>query len=155
MNPNSTGRDSIEDDIEMIDIQEVQQFHPNEYKPVATDTDFDDDLNSNDDGNTGLLSGSPQKVRASAWIQVRSIVIEVSRRSDYRDSDAIAYVVLTERADAFDDGYEFAIHWKAVGQGFGMSVFLFSSPVNKDSDSTGRPCDRLTNSSWSFPSFST
>lgn len=90
MNPNSTGHESIEDDIEMIDIHEVQKFHPKEYRPVATNDDLDDDDNPDDDGNIGLLSGSPQNPRlgvlspASAWAQVRSIVIEVCGRPNYR-----------------------------------------------------------------------
>jgi hypothetical protein len=85
MNPNSPGRDSTEDDIEMISIQEVQQFHSNEYGLVAAD-DEDVHDNSNDDGSTGLLSGSPQKTRASAWLQVRSIVIEVRGKSNNRNA---------------------------------------------------------------------
>lgn len=90
MNPNSTGHESVEDDIEMIDIHEVQKFHPNEYRTVAINDDLDDDDNPDDDGNIGLLSGNPQNAHlgvlspASVWAQVRSIVIEVRGRSNYR-----------------------------------------------------------------------
>ena len=89
MNPNSTGHESIEDDIEMIDIHEVRKFHPNEYRPVASNDTLDDDDNPDDDGNIGLLSGNPQNSHfqvlspASAWAQVRSIVIEVCGRSHH------------------------------------------------------------------------
>lgn len=89
MNPNSTGHEPIEDDIEMIDIHEPRKFHPNEYRPIAANGDLDDDENPDDDGNIGLLSGRLQTTHlgvlspASAWAQVRSIVIEVRGRSNY------------------------------------------------------------------------
>ena len=88
MNPNSTGHEPIEDDIEMIDIHEPRKFHPNEYRPIAANDDLDDDENPDDDGNIGLLSGRLQTTHlgvsspASAWAQVRSIVIEVRGRSN-------------------------------------------------------------------------
>ncbi|KAF4614609.1 hypothetical protein D9613_003392 [Agrocybe pediades] len=102
MNPNSPGRDSLDSQIEMIDIHEEQvplknqqNGHGNgharrqeeqEHERVLDEEDDDDDLrrqdeDEDDSGSRGLLSGSVRKASfdvspARVWPQVKSIVVE-------------------------------------------------------------------------------
>lgn len=90
MNQNSPGKDSLESDIEMIDIHNLepppkpqQNGHTTSPEP---EWDDDDETLPIDDGSRGLLSGSVERTRfdaapAKVWPQVRSIVIEVRNMS--------------------------------------------------------------------------
>ncbi|KDR81991.1 hypothetical protein GALMADRAFT_240399 [Galerina marginata CBS 339.88] len=88
MNQNSPGDTSVESDIEMIDISDVEEGAPIPPKPLQngharpeTDWDDDDEANADDEGSRGLLSGSVQKMRfevspVKVWPQVKGIVVE-------------------------------------------------------------------------------
>ncbi|PPQ82355.1 hypothetical protein CVT25_008316 [Psilocybe cyanescens] len=84
MNQNSPGHDSLESDIEMIDIREAElppKPHPNGHSSADPEWDDDDETLPNDDGSRGLLSGNADRTRfetksTKKWPQVKSIVIE-------------------------------------------------------------------------------
>jgi len=89
MNPNSPGHDSLNTQIEMIDIHDAQEpLNPHQnghIRPEENDSDEEDDdaRQRDDDGSRGLLSGSVRKTSfevspAKIWPQVKGIVVEVS-----------------------------------------------------------------------------
>lgn len=85
MNQNSPGHDSLESDIEMIDIREAAsppKPHQNGQLNADPELDDDDETLPNDDGSRGLLSGNAERTRfetksTKKWPQVKSIVVEV------------------------------------------------------------------------------
>ncbi|KAH9483604.1 Solute carrier family 41 member 1 [Psilocybe cubensis] len=84
MNPNSPGHDSLESDIEMIDVREATsppKLHQNGHIHPDPEWDDDDETLPNDDGSRGLLSGNAERTRfetksVKKWPQVKSIVVE-------------------------------------------------------------------------------
>jgi len=89
MNPNSPGHhDSVDDDIEMIhlsDVEEVRSGHSNAQEADIDLEDEEDEVADADEGNRALLSGNvntrsfaqPKSASARIWPQIRGIVIEV------------------------------------------------------------------------------
>lgn len=83
MNPNSPGRGSVEDDIELIGVHEGAQLHQGGYHHLPTNAIafHDEDIaQTDDDDSRALLVANGCEVRqrkSDIWSQIKDIVIEV------------------------------------------------------------------------------
>lgn len=137
-------RDSVDDDIEVIAMNDILDKNP--HSPVDSDDDTDDD------GDVALLGHpSPRHHHTSSskrlWPQIKGIVIEV------RELDNISLLLLktpTERPYITTHNREPTIHWKTAGSSFCEPRSRLTKPLKMTlpvvCHSTGGPCERSTNS---------